>query len=207
MNEHKIQLDGLNSQKYRAAIEELKQLAQQGNIEAQFRLGLLHASSTQYTPLDYTQAAHWIERAAQQQHVGAQSTLGWLYANGFGVPQDDAEAGRWYLRAAEQGSAKDQYMVATMYRWGRYGVEKDLQKMLDGYQASAQQHFANAQYALGKLLMEGQEVARDDASAFQWLSLAAANGSEVANAALKELMARLPAEQLQQLQRKMLKTA
>jgi len=204
MSETTISLDNLNSQKYRAAIEKVTLLAEQGNPEAQYRLGLLYASSTQYTPLDYHQASVWIQKAAAQQHVGAQSTLGWLYANGFGVSQDDVEAGRWYLRAAEQGAAKDQYMVGTMFRWGRYGVEKDLTQMLYWYQQSAQQHFANAQYALGKLLMDGQEVQSDNTLAFQWLSLAAANGSEAAEEALNTLMERLPAEQLEQLKQQML---
>jgi len=33
------------------------------------------------------------------------SQLGWAYQKGEGVPQDDAEAVKWYRKAAEQGSA------------------------------------------------------------------------------------------------------
>lgn len=207
MSQAKISLDNLNSKKYQAAIEQVTALAEQGNADAQYRLGLLYASSTQYTPLDYNQAAAWMQKAAAQQHVEAQTTLGWLYANGFGVEQNDVEAGRWYLSAAEQGSAKAQYMVGNMYRWGHYGVEKDLEKMLLCYQQAAQQHFAYAQCTLGKLLMSGQEVMRDDASAFQWLSLAAANGSEAASHALQELMSQLSPEQVEQLKQQMLRQA
>ena len=36
----------------------------------------------------------------------AQNNLGVMYANGEGVPQDDAEAVRWYGLAAEQGHAR-----------------------------------------------------------------------------------------------------
>ena len=35
----------------------------------------------------------------------AQDNLGGMYANGTGVPQDDAEAAKWYKLAAEQGYA------------------------------------------------------------------------------------------------------
>ena len=41
--------------------------------------------------------------AAEQGDAAAQHTLGIMYANGLGVPQDDAEAVRWYRLAAEQG--------------------------------------------------------------------------------------------------------
>ena len=37
--------------------------------------------------------------------ASAQFNLGGMYANGRGVPQDDAEAIAWYRRSAEQGQA------------------------------------------------------------------------------------------------------
>ena len=42
---------------------------------------------------------------ADQGHAGAQYNLGIMYANGYGVPEDDAEAVRWYRLAADQGHA------------------------------------------------------------------------------------------------------
>jgi TPR repeat protein len=47
-----------------------------------------------------------------------------LYHEGQGVPQDDAEAVKWYRRAAEQGVASAQHSLALMYALGR-GVPKD----------------------------------------------------------------------------------
>ena len=44
-----------------------------------------------------------IARSADQGHAGAQFNLGHMYANGQGVPQDDAAAANWYRRAADQG--------------------------------------------------------------------------------------------------------
>ena len=40
-----------------------------------------------------------------------QLLVGSIYDYGQGVPQDDAEAVKWYERAAEQGSAKGQYQA------------------------------------------------------------------------------------------------
>ena len=46
------------------------------------------------------------------------------YADGDGVPQDDAEAVRWYRLAADQGYAEAQYNLGGMYENGR-GVPED----------------------------------------------------------------------------------
>ena len=44
----------------------------------------------------YTQALAWYRRAAEQRYAAAQYGLGWMYANGRGVPKDEAEAVKWY---------------------------------------------------------------------------------------------------------------
>jgi hypothetical protein len=54
----------------------------------------------------------------------AQATLGSMYDNGQGVVNDDAEAVRWYRKAAEQGHAGAQNNLGLMYLSGR-GVTKD----------------------------------------------------------------------------------
>ena len=47
-----------------------------------------------------------------------------MYDIGRGVPQDDAEAVRWYRLAAEQGHASGQRNLGLMYSNGR-GVPQD----------------------------------------------------------------------------------
>ena len=44
----------------------------------------------------------------------AQYNLGFLYDNGWGVPEDDAEAVRWYRLAADQGDASAQYNLGVV---------------------------------------------------------------------------------------------
>ena len=46
------------------------------------------------------------------------------YANGRGVPQDYAEAAKWYRKAADQGNAYAQSNLGWMYANGR-GVPQD----------------------------------------------------------------------------------
>ena len=40
-----------------------------------------------------------------QRNANAQNTLGAMNDRGWGVPQDDSEAVKWYRKAAEQGNA------------------------------------------------------------------------------------------------------
>ena len=61
---------------------------------------------------------------AEQGDAVAQFNLGWMYDTGEGVPQDDAEAVRWYRLAAEQGNPFAQYSLGSHYRNGR-GVPQD----------------------------------------------------------------------------------
>ena len=61
---------------------------------------------------------------ADQGHADAQYNLGWMYASGRGVPEDDAEAVRWYRLAADQGLAGAQHRLGLMYYNGE-GVLQD----------------------------------------------------------------------------------
>ena len=61
---------------------------------------------------------------AYQGNAVAQFALGLLYNDGSGVPQDYAEALKWYRKAAEQGHADAQAMLGFVYDDG-LGVPQD----------------------------------------------------------------------------------
>jgi hypothetical protein len=64
---------------------------------------------------DYEGAlAIWRPRA-ESGDVAAQLLVGSIYDYGQGVPQDDAEAVKWYERAAAKGSAKGQFQAGAVY--------------------------------------------------------------------------------------------
>ena len=62
--------------------------------------------------------------AAEQGDADAQFSRGLMYEYGLGVPQDDAEAVRWFRLAAEQGNASAQYNLGLRYAAG-LGVPQD----------------------------------------------------------------------------------
>ncbi len=177
--------------------------ADQGNAEAQLRLGMLYANG-EGVDLNYVTAAEWFTRAAEQGQLEACRTLAWLYANGFGVAQDDAMARHWYLRAAEGGDPAAQCSVATMYQWGRMGVARDVERMLHWYEQAAARNYPVAQFALGKLMAQGQLVPRNDEAAFQWFTLAILNGSKVAQEEFAKLTSHLDQDTLCRFKQRML---
>jgi len=74
---------------------------------------------------DYAKTAKELEGLANLGDPRAQYDLAVLYDKGLGVRQSNAEALRWYTRAAEQGDARAQYNLGLMYMNGQ-GVEPNL---------------------------------------------------------------------------------
>ena len=118
-----------------------------------------------------------------------------MYANGYGVPQNDAEAVKWYGLAAEQGYAGAQYDLALKYHAGE-GVPQNYAEAMKWLRLAAEQGYASAQYDLGVMYGKGEGVPQDDAEAYVWFSLAATSGDADA-AKYREMASKeLPAEAL-----------
>ena len=105
------------------AMRKWKPLAEQGDREAQFNIGLMYKMGNGVTQ-DYAEAVKWHRKAAEQGEAAAQYNLGGMYKRGDGVTQDDAEALKWYRKAAEQGDAVAQYNLGVSYYNGE-GVLQD----------------------------------------------------------------------------------
>jgi Sel1 repeat len=73
---------------------------------------------------DYATALRLLHPLAERGNRQAQYNLAVMYANGWGVPRDEAESNRWYHKAAEQGDASAQSLVGSAYLFGR-GAPKD----------------------------------------------------------------------------------
>ena len=98
--------------------DEIKALAEHGNIEAQFNMGVMYADG-EGVPENDSEAVKWYRKAADQGYARAQFNLGVMYANGEGVPENDSEAVKWYRKAAEQGIARAQSKLGFMYGTGK----------------------------------------------------------------------------------------
>jgi len=80
---------------YATALKEWRPLAEQGDAEAQYGLGVIYKHA-RGVPQDYEQALHWYSKAAEQGHASAQYNLGLMYELGQGRPEDYEKAASWY---------------------------------------------------------------------------------------------------------------
>ena len=125
-----------------------------------------------YNVGDYV-TAWWLWRPlAEQGNAHAEHALGVMYDEGQGVPQDDAEAVKWYRLAADQGLAEAQYNLGNSYQLGQ-GVPQDDAEAVAWYRLSAEQGLAAAQHNLAGRYTRGQGVPQDYVQAHMWYSLAA----------------------------------
>lgn len=117
-----------------------------------------------------------LRQEAERGDAEAQYDLGLLYENGEGVPQNHAEAAKWYQKAAEQGDADAQFDLGGMYYYGLDGVRKNHTSAAKWYRKAAEQGHARAQFNLGGMYRDGEGVPRHRIKAYAWYVLASVEG-------------------------------
>ncbi len=86
--------EAYETEDYTAAYAHLLPLAEQGNAEAQYFIGLLY-SLGDAVPKDQIEGTKWIRAAAEQGLGSAQFHLGYAYNRGWGVTPDNVLAYMW----------------------------------------------------------------------------------------------------------------
>ena len=66
-----------------------------------------------------------------------------MYSNGEGVKQDDVEAVKWYLKAAEQGNANAQFNLGISYYKGE-GVKRNPSKAKEWFRKACENGYQKA---------------------------------------------------------------
>jgi len=149
---------------------------------------------------DYATALREWTPLAEQGEAYAQALLGVMYANGQGVPQDDAKAAKWFRLAAAQGYADALFYLGVMYDNGQ-GVPQDDAEAVKWYRLAAAQGDADAQYNLGVMYAKGQGVPQDFIAAHMWFNISGANGDSQAAAKRDAVAAKLSPADLSTAQR------
>ena len=160
---------------YATAWRELKPLADQGNAEAQYQVGVMYDHG-QAVSRSYQTAEQWYRSAAEQGHSGAQFNLGFMYFNGTGdeggaVEQNFGNAAEWLTRAAAVGVGEAQHLLSTMYLLGD-GVQRDGRRALILATAAARKGITGAQFNAG-LLLSVSDDRGDKIEAYKWFALLA----------------------------------
>lgn len=97
-------------------ISDLLRKAQEGNAEAQWRLGKLYAKG-EGVPQSDANAKYWYEQAAVQKDIGIDvlEDLACLYMEEDGIPENQEKAIEWFERAAARGSTWAMCNLAAIY--------------------------------------------------------------------------------------------
>lgn len=106
--------DAYSAGDYATALAEWQELADAGDVDAAYGMGLLYGNGFGVDMLD-DQALKYYGIAAEQGHAEAQFNLAVMHQNGWGVPASDEEANKWYHLAADQGITQAQIALGRYY--------------------------------------------------------------------------------------------
>ncbi|KAF9900246.1 hypothetical protein EC991_007699 [Linnemannia zychae] len=133
--------------------------AEEGHIEAQFKVSEAYGKGSSGVSQDHGQAFHWVLKAAIQGHSDAQVALGDQYTYRDVMRLDHLASMDWYLKAADQGHAQAQFMVGVLY-----------------FQNKILGHFLRLDQSDGMPVKVGETIPKDDAKALEWFLKAAHQG-------------------------------
>lgn len=123
--------------------------------------------------VDVAKGQEMLKKAAISGNAGAQSALARLYRDGAtGIPQDYAEAMKWYSQAANQGDVVALSNLGWFYRDG-LGVNVDYVQSLAYYRKAAEAGDATSMAAVGYAAQNGLGMAQDYKEARIWFEKAA----------------------------------
>ncbi len=165
------------------AVESMRELAENGDIHAQYFMGELYRDGPLLPP-DWVMARYWFDKAAKQGYAAAQYALGKLYLSDDASVHDPELGIQWLEHAAYNGNHYASYRLGKEYLKGEV-VRKDTRKAMDHIYTSAQAGNLHAQYLLGKLLLQGKVIDQDKEESIQWLTQAAEHGHNYAQCLLK----------------------
>ena len=122
---------------------------------------------------DPKRAMSLYQEAYANGHKQSAVTVADLFAFGeLGTVDLDA-AGKWYARAASDGSTKAAHAAAMLIYADPQSSDADLQQAFSFATSAALAWNEDAQYLLGRMYLEGRAVGPDLFEAFKWLDLAA----------------------------------
>lgn len=159
-------------------ISQLQKNAEQGDIKAQTKLGILFFTRHDGKESD-TKAKDFFEQAAAQGDAEAEYFLGIIYIRGRGVEKDADKALSWFKKAANQGYVGGQYALGILYGDGKY-VKQDLEKAHDWFEKAATQGNSESQLYLGQMFLHGSGTDKDSTKAMYWYEKATRQGCMLA---------------------------
>jgi uncharacterized protein len=158
-----------------AAADLLRPLAETGDAEAQYQLGIALAQGREYGPMGGADGVAWLERAALQGHEAATRRLAHGYQHWSNSAVDRALLVRWLEHGTEAGFPWAMSWLAG-YLEDESGLYTpgDPERARALYTRSAEAGYGHAMVPLAAMLVAGEGGPADGAQALAWLEAARA---------------------------------
>ena len=153
-----------------------RKAADQGNIEAKYRLARLLQEGEGGVAKDVNAAAKLYQEAAAAGNIEAQNWLGYSYEHGLGLAVDYAKAAEWYRKAADAGLAIARNNLGLLYLNGK-GLSRDYEQAFKLFDEAAKQGDMWAINNLGGMYEMGWGTKANKAIALQLYGQAATKGN------------------------------
>ena len=161
-------LEGIGTEKdIDAGIAWLKKAAEKDHTDAMCKLGT-HYLSAPEDPDNLQQALHWLDCAAYWRHPDAMYHL----AAHFEAKQQHQEADRWYLLAAQAGSA---YAISRVLGFNHEAYSPE--QTFKWYLKAAQRGDSHCMQVVADCYMQGTGISKDATQAASWYKKASDAGS------------------------------
>lgn len=176
--------EGISAEDMSQLIEALEELAESGNVNAQYTLGKIYTSDWEFYELE--KGVRFFEAAAEQGNEWGQYQLGRLYTDPD-LEIYDLEKGIRYLEvAAEQGNEWAGYVLAKEYL-DKGSAAYDPEKGMEYLSGLAEKGNEWAQVKMGFEYIKGEHVDQNISKAREWFGKAAGQGNETAQSMLNDL--------------------
>lgn len=172
-------IEAYEFEEYVNAFKWLKPWANDGDPDAQYRLGLLYEKGNG-VDLNTRLALKWYRLAAQDGHRAAKRRLENLRKSASNVGGTESVATQWYQDSAEEGDPEAQYNLAFMLETG-WSVPVDDVEAARWYEKAAEKGVQKAQFRLSLMYLVGAGLKQSEIQGEKWLRNAAKNDHPLAD--------------------------
>lgn len=168
-------------QDWQKAVEMLQLSSDNGNIDAQWELGIMYEFEN-HVAKDEAKAIELYRRSADAGSPIGLYMLAHCYQHGIAIEENTLISDSLYKKSFDQliqlAPEEDIYVlnfVGSAYYWGD-GVEMDREKAFGYYLTSAQKGNPETQYKIGNCYETGQGTEKDMEKALEWYNKSATQG-------------------------------
>ena len=165
-------LAALKREHYATALRSWLPLAEAGDPEAQANVGYMYEEGLGVSQQSDV-AIDWYEKAAASGSMQANHNLGMIFAEGRGTPQSWVRALRYFEEAASDIPAS-RYMIGYTYFQGEGNIQNRPRAFRE-FMDAALDGYADAQYMIAFMYLDGSGIPKQPIQAYVWASLAYEN--------------------------------